>query len=116
MGSPAEAPADSLRGQIFANWKDLGLAAEPNTGDNGMHASASPFEGMAERNNWLQTCIGDDMFGKQLLDAGMSEAMVKDWSVDPQVNVEEGKKGSIFDALEDQDAADCLANLVKLSK
>merc|ERR1740121_2443574 len=33
--NPAEAPADSLRGQIFANWKDLGLAAEPDTGDNG---------------------------------------------------------------------------------
>jgi len=113
---PAQAPADSLRGQILANWKDLGLKSEPNTGDNGMHASASPFEGLAERNNWLQAAISDDMFGRLLLNSGMQEAMIKDWSVDPQVNVEEGKKGSIFDALEDMDCADCAAKLVALSK
>ena len=27
----------------------------------------------------------DDLFGKQLLGGGMPEAMIKDWSVDPQV-------------------------------
>ena len=42
-----------------------GLASAPNTGDNGVHASASPFEGFAERTNWLATAIGDDVFGKQ---------------------------------------------------
>merc|ERR1712087_532585 len=68
---PAQAPADSLRGQILANWKDLGLASEPNTGDNGMHASASPFEGLAERNNWLQAAITNDMFGKLLIGMGI---------------------------------------------
>lgn len=45
---PAEAPADSLRGIVMADWEKLGLTAEPNVGDNGVHASASPFEGMAE--------------------------------------------------------------------
>merc|ERR1719482_1502530 len=82
---PAQAPADSLRGTIFKDWKDLGLASEPNTGDNGMHASASPFEGLAERANWLQAAVSDDIFGKQLLAAGMAEAMIKDWSADPTV-------------------------------
>ena len=43
---PKEAPADAIRGMILARWKELGLAAEPNTGDNGVHASASPFEGL----------------------------------------------------------------------
>merc|ERR1711908_33515 len=113
--NPAEAPADSLRGQIFANWKDLGLAGEPNTGDNCMHASASPFEGLAERNNWLSVAIGDDKFGKALLDGGIPEAKIKDWSVDPQVNVEADKKGSIFDALEDMDSKDCLDKLLALN-
>merc|ERR1711912_108342 len=50
---PADAPKDSLRGTALANWKDLGLAAEPNVGENCVHASASPFEGLAERMNWL---------------------------------------------------------------
>lgn len=51
---PTKAPADSLRGKILAEWKELGLAAEPNTSDNCVHASASPFEGLGERMNWLK--------------------------------------------------------------
>eukprot|EP00961_Rhodomonas_salina_P258447 3493083-Rhodomonas_salina.1 len=45
---PASAPAGSLRGTINADWEKLGLKAPPNTGDNGVHASASPLEGLAE--------------------------------------------------------------------
>jgi nucleoside diphosphate kinase len=112
---PAEAPADSLRGIIMADWKKLGLAAEPNTGDNGVHASASPFEGLAERNNWLGKSIAEDSFGKALIDAGVSEATIKEWSVDPQVLVG-GSKGSLFDAVEDMDAEPCLAKLVDINK
>merc|ERR1712048_352156 len=55
---PAEAPKDSLRGEVLAKWKELGLESEPNVGDNGVHASASPFEAFAERNNWLKVPIG----------------------------------------------------------
>jgi hypothetical protein len=43
--NPADAPADSLRGMLNADWQSLGLKSAPNTGDNGVHASASPFEG-----------------------------------------------------------------------
>ena len=50
---PTEAPADSLRGLIAAQWKELGLAGPCDVGDNGVHASASPFEAMVERSNWL---------------------------------------------------------------
>lgn len=82
---PADGPAGSLRKTLLENWKDLGLSAEPNTGDNGVHASASPFEGLAERTNWLKAPIADDSFGAALLEAGLTEAMIKDWSVDPQV-------------------------------
>merc|ERR1719298_267721 len=59
---PAEAPKDSLRGEILAKWEELGLKAKPDVGDNGMHASASPFEGLAERNNWMNCPISKDMF------------------------------------------------------
>jgi nucleoside diphosphate kinase len=54
---PAECPAGSLRGQIKAQWQALGLKAEPDVGDNGVHASASPFEALAERMNWCERSL-----------------------------------------------------------
>ena len=92
------------------------MESVPNKGDNGVHASASPFEGLAEKNNWLGIAISNDKFGKALLDAGLSEELIKEWSVDPRVNLPEGDKGSVFDALEDMDVKECLDKLVELSK
>ncbi len=46
--------AGSLREMLTSNWKELGLGYEPTVGDNCVHASASPFEGLAERMNWLK--------------------------------------------------------------
>ena len=119
---PKDAPADSLRGIVAANWQSLGLKAPCNGGDNAVHASASPFEGLAERTNWLATPIADDSFGKALLAAGVPEATIKQWSSDPQVKYdaetakETGKpKGSIFDALEDLDMQACLDKCVAIS-
>ena len=102
---PAAAPADSLRGKINSDWEALGLAAPPNVGDNGVHASASPFEGLAEKMNWLKLDPAEDTFAKALLDAGVSMDMLKAWTVDPQVVLPggDGKKGSLFDQLEDMD-------------
>lgn len=112
---PASAPADSLRGKIAAQWKSLGLAAECDVGDNGVHASASPFEALAERTNWLEMSIESDAFGRALLAAGIPEATIKEWSVDPQVSFE-GKKQSLFDLLEDLDSAACIAKCVEIAK
>merc|ERR1712039_90817 len=111
---PAEAPKDSLRGEILAKWTELGLKSEPNVGDNGVHASASPFEALAERNNWLSLPIAKDRFGRLMLSEAISQDTIKAWSVDPQVNIDKDKKGSIFDALEDMDAGDCLKKLAEL--
>jgi hypothetical protein len=108
---PKEAPEGSLRNLILKDWETLGLAYEPNTGDNCVHASASPFEGLAERLNWLKVQPEDDSFGARALAAGISAATLKEWSVDPQV-----KGKSIFDQLEDTDANECLARLVELAK
>merc|ERR1712048_37059 len=113
---PAEAPKDSLRGKVLAQWKELGLESEPNVGDNGVHASASPFEAFAERNNWLKVPIGKDVFGRSMLEEDVPMETIKAWSVDPQVNIGDGKMGSIFDALEDMNVDDCLAKVVQLSK
>ena len=51
---PKLAPGDSLRGHMLKEWNALGLEYQPNVGDNCVHASASPFEGLAERMNWLK--------------------------------------------------------------
>merc|ERR1719305_1017089 len=80
---PAEAPKDSLRGQILEQWKELGLKAEPNVGDNGMHASASPFEAFAERNNWMGVPIAKDKFAARMLAGRIPLGAIKAWSVDP---------------------------------
>jgi len=114
--NPADAPATSVRGIIYNNWESLGLAAQPDTGDNGVHASASPFEGLAERANWLKADVATDGFGKQLIEAGVSADTIKAWSVDPQVKYDaDGKMGSLFDALEDMNVNDCLQKAVALN-
>lgn len=107
---PSTAPEDSLRGGIFKSWESLGLSFEPTIGENSIHASASPFEGLAERMNWLKQPIKDDSFGSLLLESGLSEATIKEWSVDPQV-----KGKSVFDQLEDLDVNDCLQKLIELN-
>merc|ERR1711997_1300570 len=97
---PKGAPKDSMRGLIMSNWKELGLPSEPNVGDNGVHASASPFEGLCERMNWLETRCRSDAYCQALVKAGVKEATIKAWSTDPQVKYDNSKKGSIWDALE----------------
>ena len=110
---PAAAPADSIRGLIYSDWKNLGLSGEPNTGDNGVHASASPFEGLAEKMNWLQVKPSEDAFGAAIIADGLDEATLAKWILDPVVTYPDGK-GSLFDALEDSDVDACAAKLKEL--
>jgi len=113
---PNDAPKDSLRGEILANWRELGLASQPNVGDNGMHASASPFEAMSERMNWLEKRCDQDSFCTAMKGAGFKEATINAWAVDPQVKINaDGKKGSLFDSVEDLDAKACLEKLKQLN-
>merc|ERR1719478_566938 len=114
---PADAPKDSLRGGALANWKNLGLAAEPNVGENCVHASASPFEGLTERMNWLGYKADRDNFGKDLLNAGVRLKTIKDWCQDPQVSF--GKKQSpttqsIWDTVEDMDSPACVEKCAEI--
>ena len=105
----------SLITLFFYSYKELGLTSAPNKGDNGVHASASPFEGLAEKCNWLGLAIRKDKFGKALIQAGLSQKTIKAWSVDPRVTIASEQQGSVFDALEDMDAAECLNKLVELN-
>jgi len=116
---PAEAPKDSVRGNALASWKDLGLASEPNVGENCCHASASPFEGLAERMNWLGYKAARDSWGKALLAAGVRDKTIADWCLDPQVTYGEmlnPTTKSIWDTLEDMDAQDCINKCAEVAK
>jgi len=104
---PATAADGSLRKVIFSNWKSLDLKGEPNVGDNGVHASASPFEALAERLNWMGAKLEEDDFGKAMLASGIKKETIMAWTKDPQVDFD-GKKASLFDLLEDLDYDDCL--------
>ena len=112
---PAKAPSASLRGMMYASWEALGLPGMPNTTDNGVHASASPFEGLAERMNWLEQPLATDPFGKKLLAEGLTPETIAAWAVDPRVPMPDGKTGSLFDALEDLDLADCIATAAAIN-
>jgi nucleoside diphosphate kinase len=120
---PAEAPKDSLRGGALADWKNLGLAAEPNVGENCVHASASPFEALAERMNWLGVKADRDNFGKALLDAGVRPKTIKDWCLDPAVTFAPAdadqhnpSTGSIWDRLEDMDTQACIKKCAEIDE
>merc|ERR1719329_1775624 len=109
---PASANPSSLRGTLQREWRNFNLAQEPSTGNNGVHASASPLEGLAERNNWLGKSIETDPFGKMLLDAGIDADWITKGCKDPQVELGgTAGMGSLFDAVEDTDAERCRDSL-----
>merc|ERR1719330_1571552 len=111
---PSVAEPGSIRNTVFKDWRSLGLTTEPDTGYNGVHASASPFEGFCERCNWLGTSLSEDPFGKALVDKGVPLETIKAFMDDPPVNFE-GKTASIFDQLEDLNRQECLEKVVKMA-
>jgi len=114
--NPAEAPLGSLRRESLEKWQELGLPSAPDSSSNTVHASASPFESLAERINWLGGAISEDAFGSALLQRGMDEARVKEWFNDPRVTQEnKTEQKSIYDSVEDLDVEDCLEKVLLLN-
>jgi len=111
---PDQAPPNSIRRSILDEFKDLGLSSAPNNSDNGVHASASPFEALAEKLNWLGLDLESDELGKALVDVGISKSRIVDWSRDPQIKLSDSSTGSIFDELEDLDIGECIQKLIDL--
>lgn len=114
---PTTAPETSLRGQFFKNWKEYGLQAEPDIGDNAVHASASPFEALAEKMNWLGIKPKEDWFGSEVLKL-ISQRLLDSWKVDPVVTFGVApctKTQSLFDVVEDTDSDYCLMLLQMLT-
>jgi len=104
---PTTALDGSMRREVFKKFEELGLKSVPNIGDNSIHASASPFEALCERMNWLERKLSDDEFGRALLDSGIPQDTINKWILDPQIDLEGGKM-SLFDSLEDINTDECL--------
>lgn len=107
---PKLAEEGSIRRTIYEEWKDLKLKAEPNVGDNGVHASASPFEAFAERTNWLKAKPESDLFGAACLGAGIDLDTLAVYGTDPVVKFDD-VPGSAFDFLEDMNSKDCIKKM-----
>jgi nucleoside diphosphate kinase len=113
---PSTAESGSLRRDIYDRWQELGLATCPDVGENGMHGSASPFEAMAERMNWLGETLEKDQFAKTLSAAGVSKKIIGEWTKDPQVTLpDQDGKHSLFDCLEDLNSDKCLEKALKIA-
>lgn len=112
---PNNAPPNSIRRSILDQYKDLGLSSIPNNSDNGVHASASPFEALAEKLNWLGLDLESDDLGKALLDTGFTQSRIEEWSRDPQIRISNATTGSVFYELEDLDVGDCVKKLIELN-
>jgi len=111
---PATAEPGSARRMILDNYQSLGLKGKPDTGDNGVHASASPYEALAERMNWLKVDAEDDFYGQAMIMSGVSKDRLVEWSSDPVVEYD-GTPGSLFDLLEDLGSKDCMEKAAKVA-
>ena len=70
-------------------YKALLLKTYPNTANNDVHASVSPFESHAARANWIGASIEGGAYGKVLLEDNVLNANIVEWSGDAQVFVGE---------------------------
>jgi len=118
--NPEDAAHGSIRRALLDDWTALGLDYAPSTKENGVHASASPLEALRERLSWLHgaaplEALSRDPFGAELLASGAAAADVERWFADPPVKRgnAESAEGSLFDLLEDRDATDTIAQLMR---
>lgn len=111
---PSVAAPGSLRNLVKEQWETLGLPEPPTIRENGVHASASPFEAMVERANWLEADMASEPLSQALAAAGVPVSVQQEWATDAQVAFE-GKNVSIFDLLEDLDAWPLLGRAARIS-
>jgi nucleoside diphosphate kinase len=108
---PANAPADSIRGALFRQWENVVLTTQPSVWDNGIHVSASAFEGLAERLLWKKgSMLYTDLLGSRLLSARIKSTQITEWLRNPEVN---GRL--LFDQLAALNSADCIEHLLQLA-
>jgi len=112
---PATAAEKSLRGIFHKSWAELGLPSQPHVGENAVHGSASPFEALTEKRNWLHADYASDPFGSLLLERGVTADCIGRWQRNPVVKLD-GRSQAVFDLFENMDATGCLQKAKKLCK
>ena len=107
---PGNADVESIRGHMFRDWQRLGLERPPDRRDNGVHFSASAFEGLAERLIWVPgTMLFTDPFGSRLLSCNIPSLTVENWLHNPPV-----QQRAIFDHMNQLDGQECLSKAKEL--
>lgn len=117
--NPADAVPGSLRNLLLVQKAELGLG-DVDRGNNGVHMSAGPLEGMVELRRFFsdhetgaKVTSDQTAFGSLLLHVGVSAERVEELAQNPVLNVE-GKAVSAFDVTEEKDAKEAAATLAKL--
>lgn len=115
--NPEKAKAGSIRAELLARMDELNLKAV-NQGNNGVHLSAGPLEGMVELQrffsdheageplNWTDT-----LFGRQLAEAGIGQDRIAKLADNISLDVE-GQSVPAFDLTEEVNASDALKSLI----
>jgi hypothetical protein len=111
--NPAKAAPGSLRHALLINKIQLGMA-EVDQGNNGVHLSAGPLEGMVELRRFfgepekkVEIPFADTAFGKSLAAAGLDAASLAE---NPTLTVG-GAATSAFDLTEEQNADEAVKRL-----
>jgi len=115
---PKAAEVGSLRNLFLLNKESLGLA-EVDRGNNGVHMSAGPLEGMVELARFFsdhdthnKITYDQTAFGSFLGNKGASVERVQELAQNPILNLE-GKAVSAFDATEEKDVGESATILLK---
>jgi len=100
--NPADAAAGSARAELLSRWKELGLPAAPTLGNNGVHASAGPLEGLKERCVWAGGSLETDALAAALTGgANVPRATLSAWLDDNPVVTMGGETDKIYDLTEE---------------
>ena len=104
--NPADAAAGSARAELLSRWAELGLPAAPTLGNNGVHASAGPLEGLKERCVWAGGSLETDALATALTGgANVPRATLRLWLDDNPVVSLGGATDKIFDLTEEMGSA-----------
>lgn len=112
------AVSSSIRGQLHEKWQDLTGKEPPRW--NGfdcpfLHCSESAWDGMRDRLIWLNISLENDMFGQQLIEAGVNLDQLLTWSsrnsfLDKKSSVVFGESHyTISELLQGKDIHECIA-------
>jgi hypothetical protein len=114
---PEKALPESIRGTLYANPRKFGLEAV-GIGNNGVHLSAGPFEGMFEIQNFLGSILKSDPQARPplLLKKMMAKGMGFDEALGALKNPPleaNGRATDLFSATENMDSDEAIAFWMK---